>query len=67
MEPIDKPDEVRAMIQDAMEGNFVFQMLPKRTVRMMVDVMEGQQVDANTTIIKQGAKVTTFMLLRRKL
>ena len=63
MEPIDKPDEVRAMIKKAMDGNFVFQMLPKRTVRMMIDVMEGRQVDARTTIIEQGDKGDFFYVI----
>jgi hypothetical protein len=63
MEPIDKPDEVREMIKAAMDGNFVFQMLPKRTVRMMIDVMEGRQVDAHTTIIKQGDKGDYFYVI----
>ena len=63
MEPIDKPDEVRKLITDAMQGNFVFQMLPKRTVRMMVDVMEGRQVDAGSVIIKQGDKGDFFYVI----
>ena len=51
------------MIKAAMDGNFVFQMLPKRTVRMMIDVMEGRQVDAHTTIIKQGDKGDYFYVI----
>ena len=51
---VEKPEETKAMIQAAMDGNFVFQMLPKRTVRLMVDCMQAAQIEHGTEIIRQG-------------
>jgi len=60
---IEKPDETKKLINAAMEGNFVFQMLPKRVVRSMVDAMEAYVIEPGFEIIKQGDKGDFFYVI----
>jgi hypothetical protein len=60
---VDKPEETKALINAAMDGNFVFQMLPKRVVRSMVDAMAAYVIAPGAEIIKQGDKGDFFYVI----
>ena len=60
---VEKPEQTKSLINAAMEGNFVFQMLPKRVVRSMVDAMGAYVIEAGVEIIKQGDKGDYFYVI----
>ena len=60
---VDKPEETKALINAAMDGNFVFQMLPKRVVRSMVDAMAAYIIKPGVEVIKQGDKGDYFYVI----
>ena len=62
---IKKTEESKQLINAAMEGNFVFQMLPKRVVRSMVDAMGAFIIEAGHEVIKQGDKGDYFYVIEQ--
>ena len=60
---VNKPEETKALINAAMDGNFVFQMLPKRVVRSMVDAMAAYIIKPGVEVIKQGDKGDYFYVI----
>tara|TARA_B110000091_G_scaffold195050_1_gene221380 strand:+ start:5706 stop:6689 length:984 start_codon:yes stop_codon:yes gene_type:complete len=60
---VEKPENTKKLIHAAMEGNFVFQMLPKRVVRSMVDAMGAYIIEPGVEVIKQGDKGDYFYVI----
>ena len=62
---VEKPESSKILINASMEGNFVFQMLPKRVVRSMVDAMGAYVLEAGHEVIKQGDKGDYFYVIEQ--